>query len=51
MAEELYCTGLFVADKVIKELSTRLAESDAQVASVIQVCCCRRWFLTCVHIL
>jgi len=40
---ELQCIVPFVLDKVIKELNARLAESEAQVASVIQVCC-RHWF-------
>jgi len=35
---ELHCTRSFVVDKVIKQLTARLAESEAQVASVIQVC-------------
>ena len=35
---ELHCTRCFVVDKLIKELNARLAESEAQVSSVIQVC-------------
>jgi len=33
-----------IAEKVIKELSEKLSESEAQVASVIQVCVLH-WFL------